>query len=138
MSDAGTTALHALAQSRERLPLHLRRGPVAVAVSGGADSVALLTLLHALPEAPALVVLHVDHGLRQDSGADAAFVRDLARRLGLPCRVHALWMQVPPGRSPETRAPCGRTSFRGSSRGQGDRTALPKSRSCFGWTPLGK
>jgi len=41
-------------------------------------------------------------------------------------------------RRPDTRAPWGRTSFRGSSSGQGERTAQPKSRSCFGWTPLGK
>lgn len=55
---------------------------VLVAVSGGADSVALLHLLHAL--APSwrlsLHVLHVDHGLRPDSGADATFVRALGDR----------------------------------------------------------
>lgn len=67
---------------------------VLVAVSGGADSVALLHLLHAL--APSwrlsLHVLHVDHGLRPDSGADATFVRALGARLGVPVdveRVHA-------------------------------------------------
>jgi tRNA(Ile)-lysidine synthase len=57
---------------------------VAVAVSGGADSVCLL---HALLELGGLrlSVLHVDHGLRgQESRADAEFVRDMAERLALP------------------------------------------------------
>ena len=50
---------------------------VLVAVSGGADSVALLHLLLGLgPEwRLRLHVLHVDHQLRADSAADAEFVR---------------------------------------------------------------
>jgi tRNA(Ile)-lysidine synthase len=54
-----------------------------VAVSGGADSVALLHLL--LQEGfRNLVVCHVDHRLRgRASTADAAFVKRLAARLGL-------------------------------------------------------
>jgi tRNA(Ile)-lysidine synthase len=62
---------------------------VLVGVSGGADSVALLTTLIAL--APAwrlhLRVLHVDHGLRHDSARDAEFVRRLGARLGVPVDV---------------------------------------------------
>ena len=62
---------------------------VLVAVSGGADSVALLHLLGLL--APAwrlrLHVLHVDHGLRADSACDAGFVRMLGARLGVPVEV---------------------------------------------------
>src|SRR5262249_61460164 len=62
---------------------------VLVAVSGGADSVALLHLLVEL--APAwrlrLLVLHVDHQLRPDSAADADFVRGLGARLGVPVDV---------------------------------------------------
>ena len=57
---------------------------VAVAVSGGADSVCLL---HALTELGGLQlsVLHVDHRLRgAESRADAEFVRGLAAALGLP------------------------------------------------------
>ena len=60
---------------------------VLVAVSGGPDSVALLHLLVRLaPELGLdLGVAHYDHGLRgEDSRADADFVADLARRLGLP------------------------------------------------------
>jgi tRNA(Ile)-lysidine synthase len=62
---------------------------VAAAVSGGADSVALLHALRTLagPRGWRLGVLTVDHGLRPSSAADAAFVADEAARLGLPVRV---------------------------------------------------
>ncbi|HEX6678360.1 MAG TPA: tRNA lysidine(34) synthetase TilS [Actinomycetes bacterium] len=62
---------------------------VAVAVSGGADSVALLHAMHTLagPRAWRLGVLTVDHGLRPGSAADAAFVAEEAGRLGLPVRL---------------------------------------------------
>ncbi len=60
-----------------------------VAVSGGADSVALLHLLARL--APAwrlrLHVLHVDHGLREGSARDAELVRALGARLAVPVDV---------------------------------------------------
>jgi len=60
---------------------------VGVAVSGGADSVVLLHVLHALISSLALqlMVLHVNHGLRgRESDEDEVFVRDLSRSLGLP------------------------------------------------------
>lgn len=64
-----------------------REGPGVVAVSGGADSVALLRALEAVPVQP-LVVAHIDHRLRgSESDRDAEFVQELAARLGLPCRV---------------------------------------------------
>lgn len=66
-----------------------RLGPLpgVVAVSGGADSVALLRAFHQLGGRP-LVVAHFDHGLREaESDADAAFVADLAGRLGVPYRL---------------------------------------------------
>jgi tRNA(Ile)-lysidine synthase len=56
-----------------------------VAVSGGADSVALLLALHAL--GCRLHVAHLDHGLRADSADDARFVAGLAARLELPCTI---------------------------------------------------
>jgi tRNA(Ile)-lysidine synthase len=70
---------------------------VLVAVSGGADSVALLAILAALAPAwrLALHVLHVDHGLRADSAGEAEFVRALAARLGVPVDVERV--QVGPG-----------------------------------------
>ncbi len=77
---------------------------VLVAVSGGADSVALLHLLLALAAelSLSLHVLHVDHGLRPDSGRDAAFVRDLAERLGVPADVARV--TIPAGASLEAAA----------------------------------
>jgi tRNA(Ile)-lysidine synthase len=62
---------------------------VLIALSGGADSVALLVLLHRLaPEwGLRLHALHVDHGLRPESGLDAEFVRGLCGRLGVPLDV---------------------------------------------------
>ncbi len=62
---------------------------VVVAVSGGADSVALLAALRELARLPgcrrALTAAHLDHGLRASSAGDAAFVAALCRRWGLPC-----------------------------------------------------
>ena len=56
-----------------------------VGVSGGVDSVALLHALVRIGRKP--VVLHFDHGWRDDSEADAVFVREQARKLGLKCLV---------------------------------------------------
>ena len=53
-----------------------------VAVSGGVDSVVLLDMLSGTDHA--LIVAHVDHGIREDSAADARFVAGLAKRYGLP------------------------------------------------------
>lgn len=59
---------------------------VVVGVSGGADSVALLSVLREL--APSfsmeLHVAHLNHLLRDEAGDDAAFVQRLARSLGVP------------------------------------------------------
>jgi tRNA(Ile)-lysidine synthase len=65
---------------------------VAVAVSGGADSLALLHALRALarPRGWRLAVVSVDHGLRAGSASDAAFVADHAKALGHPVRVRTL------------------------------------------------
>jgi tRNA(Ile)-lysidine synthase len=71
----------------------LRGGDVVLAaVSGGADSVALLDSLRALaPEiGVALGAVHVNHGLRPESAADAAFVTDLCRAWAIPLRVESV------------------------------------------------
>ena len=65
---------------------------VAVAVSGGADSVCLLRALDHLkrqyPHAGELRVIHVNHRLRGDaSEAEAQFVAALAERLGWPAEI---------------------------------------------------
>lgn len=58
-----------------------------VAVSGGADSVALLTVLVPICKKNkiALVVLHLDHGLRSTSAQDAKWVKALAKKAGAAC-----------------------------------------------------
>ena len=65
-----------------------RPGPVGVAVSGGADSVALLHALATLYSSRRLCVIHLNHCLRgSESDADADFVRELAARHGYECFV---------------------------------------------------
>ena len=65
---------------------------VLVAVSGGADSTALLAVLDALVGCrmldAALAVAHLNHGLRgAASDRDASFVGELAARFAVPCFV---------------------------------------------------
>lgn len=67
----------------QALGMTLPAGTYVVAVSGGVDSVVLLDLAARCPEVR-LVVAHFDHGIREDSAADARFVRALAARYGLP------------------------------------------------------
>ena len=63
-------------------------GRIGLAVSGGSDSVALAFLLtkggKKRNAAERFVILHVDHGLRPESKAEYRFVRELAKRLGVP------------------------------------------------------
>ncbi len=74
---------------RETIACHRMIAPgmrVLAAVSGGADSMALLHLLIALEYQ--IEVAHLDHGTRNgESAVDAAFVQDTAARLGLTCHV---------------------------------------------------
>lgn len=68
---------------------------VVVAVSGGADSVALLHILHALKNERLpglrLHVAHLNHRLRkEESEEDAAFVKDLAEHLSLSFTVESI------------------------------------------------
>jgi tRNA(Ile)-lysidine synthase len=82
-----------------------RHSTIVAAVSGGSDSVALLHLLHAEASRRGLTlsVAHFDHGIRGEaSRADAHFVEELARSLGLECDV-ARW-EPGQGAHLETRA----------------------------------
>lgn len=66
------------------------QGAIAVAVSGGGDSVALMHLLAAYARArkhKAPVVLTVDHGLRKSSSKDAKQVAAWAKKAGLTAHV---------------------------------------------------
>ena len=74
--------------------VRLRRllGPgerVLAAVSGGADSVALLILLRRNAQALGIEVVaaHLDHRMRPESGEDAEFVRRLCAALDIPLHV---------------------------------------------------
>ena len=75
---------------------------LALAVSGGADSMALLCLIRPLAEEKgiALTVCHVNHGLRGETAdRDEAFVREVCARLGLPLRVfHAAELEAEAGK----------------------------------------
>jgi len=82
----GTTVAltDAVADAMGRLLPGWADAPGIVAVSGGADSVALLTALR--NHRP--IVAHVNHLLRGDeSDAEERFVRELAERFAVPCRV---------------------------------------------------
>jgi len=76
-----------------------------LAVSGGSDSTALLVIAARWAEklkkrrkrAPKLLAVTIDHGLRPESKREAAQVRRLAQRLGVPHRT-LQWN----GRKPET------------------------------------
>ena len=86
------------------VPQHL-----AAAVSGGADSMALLLLLRQLQPrfGYTLSACHVNHGLRgQSADRDEAFVRAECARLGVPLRVfHAAELTPPPARRGGLGAP---------------------------------
>ncbi|MDR1868885.1 MAG: tRNA lysidine(34) synthetase TilS [Treponema sp.] len=66
------------------------------AVSGGADSMALLAALCAVTQKENIFCLHVEHGLRpaEESSGDAEFVRDFCREAGINCDV----VSIPPGK----------------------------------------
>lgn len=67
--------------------------PLALAVSGGADSLALLLLAHAAFPG-AVVAATVDHGLRPEAAQEAALVRQLCDRIEVPHRTLAGEMPV--------------------------------------------
>jgi tRNA(Ile)-lysidine synthase len=73
---------------------------VTCAVSGGADSTALLAL--AVAAGLAVTAVHVDHGLRAGSAAEAEVVRANADRLGAAFRAERV--QVTDGPNLEARA----------------------------------
>ena len=76
----------ALLREWRSLKLPLSEAVAVAGVSGGADSVALLLALDELIKANKLsiriVVAHLDHRLRKESGDDARWVKELATRMG--------------------------------------------------------
>jgi len=84
-----------------RAAFERQRGRILVAVSGGADSLALL--LAAADVAPERTgVASLDHGLRREAAEEVQRVAELARQQGLP--FHGESLGVPPGPGAEARA----------------------------------
>jgi len=82
-----TTPIHDREILKSLEPLAAER-KLALAVSGGADSVALMSFAHRWQSltgasGTSIVVLTVDHALRAESGREAAWVGRAARTLGL-------------------------------------------------------
>ncbi|MDR0551975.1 MAG: tRNA lysidine(34) synthetase TilS [Spirochaetaceae bacterium] len=73
------------------LPEDYKKGDIFLAaVSGGADSTAMLRALCALRETAGFVLhcAHVDHALRgAESAGDAAFTAELCKKLNVPCAI---------------------------------------------------
>jgi len=61
--------------------------PLVLAVSGGRDSMVMLDVLKRLAVNPDqnLIIAHIDHSARVNSGKDSEFVQRCAIRNGLPC-----------------------------------------------------
>ena len=111
MSLPSPDALRAAARGLPRLPAApVASGPVAVAVSGGADSVFLLCALWADEVLrPRLRVLHFDHRVRGEASAeDARFVAALCAALDVPC---ALGLREGQGAAPEADLRAARDGF---------------------------
>lgn len=76
--------------------------PVTCAVSGGADSLALLVL--AVGAGCRVTAVHVDHGLREGSAAEADVVRDAASRYGAEFRSERVDVAAGPNLEARARA----------------------------------
>src|ERR1700681_3370090 len=88
------------AQNAKRLFADWKAPPaIVLAVSGGADSIALMWLAarwrRTLARGPRLIAVTVDHGLRAEAKAEARDVKRLARALDLPHRTMC-WTGVKP------------------------------------------
>jgi tRNA(Ile)-lysidine synthase len=105
-SPDGSRLLDAVRATVARHGLLVPGDRVLVAVSGGPDSVALLSALARLraEQRLALHVCHVHHGLRPEADREAAAVRDLAARLDCPVTVERVRVVHRPDRSPEAAA----------------------------------
>ena len=73
----------------------LRGRHILIALSGGADSVALAAMLADVREALSLTLdaAHLDHAIRPESAGDAEWCRALCRRLDIP--FHTVRLDVP-------------------------------------------
>ena len=82
--------------------------PIAVAVSGGVDSVCLLCWLTELGYN--VTALHVNHQLRPSADADAAYVAQLCKKIGVPYHIFD-WVGDKPSSGLEAAARTARYKF---------------------------
>jgi tRNA(Ile)-lysidine synthase len=100
---------------------------IALAVSGGADSLALMLLAQrwatGLDPAPRLFVYSVDHGLRPEAADEVAMVLRAAATLGLPARGLA-WTGAKPEAGVQEAARIARYRLMGSAMAEDGATVL--------------
>jgi len=108
---------HRIALAVQRRSLILPRTGLLVAVSGGPDSVCLLTVLNELrtsrrvPELT-LHIAHVNYGLRgAESDQDEEFVRELGLQFGLPVHCERVRLRHGTGISLQSEARAARYTF---------------------------
>jgi tRNA(Ile)-lysidine synthase len=98
------TLLDRLAERLRTHPAALTAAtPIAVGLSGGVDSVALLAAIHRIGVYRQLRCIHIDHQLHRDSALWSDFCRDFAGRLGIDFECHVVECEVA-GRSVEAAA----------------------------------
>ncbi len=93
LSPLQTMILDQVKRTIEKYRMLSKGDRLIVGVSGGMDSVALLSVLEKLREAfsLSLVVAHLNHNLRgEESDRDAAFVQKLALKFGLPAEIETV------------------------------------------------
>ncbi len=70
---------------------------LAVAVSGGLDSMALLVLLkNTLHKKSEIFCVTIDHNVRKNSASDAKFVADFCKKNGIHCTILKSYLENPP------------------------------------------
>jgi tRNA(Ile)-lysidine synthase len=125
--------LDRVVQTIERHGMFAPGDRVAVAVSGGADSVCLLYVLREVAARwrLELSVVHVNHNLRgEESQGDAAFVGALAAELGLPFALHELDLSISAGNLEQSARNARLAFFHGLlASGLASRVALGHTRS---------
>lgn len=109
-------------------------GLVIAGVSGGADSMAMVHMLHRILPQGRLVCAHVNHGIRgEEADGDQAFVEEWCREQGIPCRVLQADVPGEAQKTGEGLEACGRrvryAFFQSLAGGKNDRIATAHTRS---------